>query len=119
MQVVDDLAADVHRRAVALEGALDDLDRPVDAGAERPRGGEDHLVLATGTGPALERAAHRQQRPEGPDAPERPGRSSVVSEIERMTASGFFGRQPMTQADSMSTATAPEAASASRSPART
>src|SRR5207245_3076976 len=34
--VVDDLVADVDRRAVLLEQALDDLDRAVDAGAEGP-----------------------------------------------------------------------------------
>jgi len=52
-------------------------------------------------------------------APPSTGPRSVVSEIERMTASGLLGRQPMTQADSMSTATAPEAASSTRSRART
>ena len=35
--VVDDRVADVDRRAVLLEQALDDLDRAVDAGAERAR----------------------------------------------------------------------------------
>ena len=42
--VVDDRVADVDRRAVLLEQALDDLDRPVDAGAERPRRGEQHAA---------------------------------------------------------------------------
>ena len=37
MRVVDDLAAYVYRRAVALEGALDRLDRSPDAGAKRTR----------------------------------------------------------------------------------
>ena len=46
-------------------------------------------------------------------APPSTGPHSLVSEMDRITASGLFGRQPMTQADSMSTATAPEAASAS------
>ena len=38
--VVDDLVADIDRRAVALERALDDLDGAVDAGAEAARAGE-------------------------------------------------------------------------------
>jgi hypothetical protein len=41
--VVDDLMANVDRRAVLVEKALDDLDRSVDAGAERARGGEEDL----------------------------------------------------------------------------
>src|SRR5581483_12034985 len=32
------------RRPVLLEQPLDDLDGPVDAGAERPRGGEEHAA---------------------------------------------------------------------------
>ena len=39
--VVDDVVADVDRGAVLLEQPLDDLDRPVDAGAERARRGEE------------------------------------------------------------------------------
>ena len=39
--VVDDRVADVDRRAVLLEQPLDDLDRAVDAGAERARRGEE------------------------------------------------------------------------------
>src|SRR5579884_4199079 len=42
--VVDDLVADVDRRAVLLEQAFHDLDRPVDAGAERARRGEEHAA---------------------------------------------------------------------------
>jgi hypothetical protein len=38
--VVDDLVADVDRGAPLLQRHLDDLDRPVDAGAEAARGGE-------------------------------------------------------------------------------
>ena len=70
VQVVDDLAPDVHGRAVALERALDDLDGAVDPGTERTRGGENDLVLAAGPSPPLERPAHREQGPEGPDAAE-------------------------------------------------
>ena len=38
--VVDDLVADIDRRAVVLERQLDDPDRAVDAGAEAARRGE-------------------------------------------------------------------------------
>ena len=38
--VVDDLVADIDRRAEALQRQLDDLDRPVDAGAEAARRAE-------------------------------------------------------------------------------
>ena len=39
--VVDDLVADVDRRAELVQRALDDLDRAIDAGAEAARLGED------------------------------------------------------------------------------
>ncbi len=118
VQVVNDLPPDVHRCPVTLEGSLDDGDGTVHAGAERARGGEHHLVLAAGR---AHRSSGRRTARRDPSAraPPRTGPQSEVSEIERMTASGFFGRQPITQADSMSTATAPDAASAARSPART
>ena len=38
--VVDDFVADIDRRAEPLERELDDLDRPVDPGAEAARGGD-------------------------------------------------------------------------------
>ena len=38
--VVHDLVADIDRPAVALDGALDDLDGTIDAGAEAARAGE-------------------------------------------------------------------------------
>ena len=38
--VVDDLVADIDRRAEPLERQLDDLDRAVDAGAETARRGD-------------------------------------------------------------------------------
>jgi hypothetical protein len=41
--VVDDLLADVDRRAVQLEGALDALDGAIDAGAVAARSGEQQL----------------------------------------------------------------------------
>ena len=52
--VVDDLVAHEHAAAEAVERALDDLDRVIDAGAEAARGGEVDLharsVGASGRG---------------------------------------------------------------------
>ena len=42
--VVDDLMADIDRRAVAAQRLLHDADRPVDAGAEAARGGQQHAA---------------------------------------------------------------------------
>ena len=53
--VVDDLTAYVHRAAEPLEGALDDLDGALDAGAERTGAGQEHVVGTAGPRPALER----------------------------------------------------------------
>ncbi len=39
--VVHDLMADIDRRPILLDGALHDLDRPVDAGAEASRAGQE------------------------------------------------------------------------------
>src|SRR5436190_8594794 len=44
MVVVDDLMAHVDRRPMLGEQALDDLDRPVDTRAERPRCSEEHAL---------------------------------------------------------------------------
>ena len=44
--VVDDLLADVDRRAALVERELDDVDRAVDAGAERARAGEQQRARA-------------------------------------------------------------------------
>ena len=41
--IVDDLVADIDRRAVPLERQLDDLDRAVDAGAKPARRGDQHV----------------------------------------------------------------------------
>ena len=49
--VVDDVVADVDRRAVLLEQPLDDLDRAVDAGAERARSGEEDAALISASPP--------------------------------------------------------------------
>ena len=49
---MDDRVADVDRRAVLLEQPLDDLDRAVDAGAERARGGEQHAGPSARAPPA-------------------------------------------------------------------
>ena len=47
--VVDDLVADVDRRAELVQRALDDLDRAIDAGAKAARLGEDDFFeLAPG-----------------------------------------------------------------------
>ena len=43
VDVVDDLLADVDRRAVELERTLDRVDRPLDACAIAARGSEKHL----------------------------------------------------------------------------
>ena len=59
--VVDDVVADVDRRPVLLEQALDDLDRPVDAGAERPRRGEQDAAAAH---PGLPSGAPGQAAPQ-------------------------------------------------------
>ena len=68
--VMHDLVADIDRPAVALDGALDDLDGTVDAGAEAARAGEqdrerlfvglDHeKSFSAGAGPlACRRADH-------------------------------------------------------------
>ncbi len=45
--VVDDLVADIDRRTETLERELDDLDRPVDAGAEAPRRAEKDVKRRT------------------------------------------------------------------------
>src|SRR5881392_3882853 len=67
--VVDDLMADVDRRAVLLEQALDDLDRTVDAGAERPRRREENAA-AHATAPRAFKAARasRAARNDSPGA---------------------------------------------------
>ena len=54
VSVVHDLPAHVHRSAEALDGPLHDLDGPLHPGAERARGGEDHVVPTHGAGPALQ-----------------------------------------------------------------
>ena len=69
--VVDDVVADVDRRPVLLEQPLDDLDRAVDAGAERPRRREqDPPAHATASTPCSARRAPRA-RP----VPSRPARA--------------------------------------------
>ena len=62
--VVDDRVADVDRRAVLLEQPLDDLDRAVDAGAERARGGEQDAPASRGRLQRLQRAADVAERAE-------------------------------------------------------
>ena len=55
--VVDDLLAHVDRRSALLEGELHDLDRALDACAERARGGEQHPARTQGGRPVLEHRA--------------------------------------------------------------
>ena len=52
VRVVHDLAADVDRPRVAPQGQLDDVDGPVDAGAERARSGQQHGARTGQLGPA-------------------------------------------------------------------
>ena len=71
--VVHDLLAHVDRLALQLERALDDLDGPLDAGAERPRPGQQDLARPAGGRPPLGHGrggAQRAQRgqPAGDDA---------------------------------------------------
>ena len=66
--VVDDLAPDVHGRAVAVEGPLDHLDRPLDASAERPRLRHQHGARCDGRGPRRQFAGGAAQRPIGTQA---------------------------------------------------
>jgi hypothetical protein len=47
MAVVDDLVAHIDRRAVLGDGALDDLDGPLDSGAEPARARKQHLQGGT------------------------------------------------------------------------
>ena len=92
--VVDDLLADVDRRAALGERELDDLDRPLDAGAERAR------ARRAAPSAARRRAAHSSsapldaaqaaQRPRPGDRHPRVGEASgpPASATTRTTASG-------------------------------
>ena len=75
--VVDDLAPDVDRRAVAVEGPLDDGDGPLDAGAERSGAGGQHPPGPDGRRPLL------QHRPEGAQRRGRPGARPSPSPARR------------------------------------
>src|SRR5581483_2273077 len=125
--VVDDLMPDVHRRAVLLEEALDDLDRPVDAGAERPRCGEEDALAAHATLPSARKAvrtsrtARNDSRGEPMNARARPSGATLPSSRNACTSgpscrpgvSLTARTQPASRparakmADSMSTASAP------------
>ncbi len=48
MAIVDDLVADIDRRILAFEGALDDLDRTHHTRAEAARFCQNHLQRVTG-----------------------------------------------------------------------
>ena len=63
--VVHDLSPHVNRRTVPVEHALDDLDRPLDAGAKRPRASQQDPTVPGRRRPLLEhrvRQAERSQR---------------------------------------------------------
>ena len=113
--VVHDLPAHVDRGAVPVQRPLDDLDRPLDAGAERPRRGEQHLAGASGgRRPVLQRRARRgaaygsAARP--PSAVSRAaaaggaGVSTMARTDRERAAPAAAARQ---RPDSMSTASAP------------
>ena len=65
-RVVHDLAADVHRPRVALQREFDDVDRALDAGAERARSGEQDPARTDEVRPAPERRAGDAQRRAAP-----------------------------------------------------
>ena len=62
VRVVDDLLAHVDRSAASLQRALDDLDRPDDAGARRTRGREHDLARAERARPVLDQRGGAAQR---------------------------------------------------------
>jgi hypothetical protein len=63
--VVDDLAPDVDRLGEPVDGPLDDVDRPLDAGAERPWPGQQHRPWPDDAGPSFERRHHLGEAPPG------------------------------------------------------
>ena len=128
--VVDDLAAHVDGRAVALEGPLDDGDGPLDAGAERARPGGQHAARAltaaahrSSTGPIVRStraawtpAGHRRRRQRGGGWRCRPRRARRPGGADPCRVARARSRN---HADSMSTTRAPPAASADRASPRT
>ena len=54
--IMDDLVADIDRRAESLERELDDLDRAIDAGAETARRGDQDAKKGGGFGSAFGQA---------------------------------------------------------------
>src|SRR5207244_6589428 len=88
MVVVDDLVPHVDRRTVLVEQPLDDLDRPVDTGAERTRGCEQDAFTHASTstsrrltsrGHAFRPALRERTRPASGRGPERsrPSRTAL------------------------------------------
>ena len=95
VEVVDDLAAHVDRRAEPLEGPLDDLDRPLDPGAERARRRQDHLVAGRPPPPSARAAAAPgagTRRPGGRPGPCRASRCRPPT--GRRPAGGRPGARP-------------------------
>jgi hypothetical protein len=74
--VVHDLLAHVHRRPLLLEQLLDDLDRPLHTGAERPRPGEQDPPLAGRRRPPGQGRPGRPQRPQRAQPPGQRGRAA-------------------------------------------
>ena len=96
--VVHDLLAHVDRRPLQLQGALDDLDGPVHAGAERPRPGQQHLARAARRRPPLRHRRGGPQRaqrgqPAGDDAGQRAVRGVGHGPDHRHRAPGRAGGQ--------------------------
>ncbi len=79
--VVDDLLADVHGRPVQLQGLLDRLHGPIDAGAVAARRGQQH---------APRDGARRGSRSRKPCASRVPGGSGRAQGSDPVAASGDF-----------------------------
>ena len=119
VDVVDDLAAHVDRRAETLQGPLDDLDRPLHPGAERAWGGQDHLATAHRGGPALERWPHPRGASPPPAARPGPSRGSRCRPPSGRRPGGAHGGARPARPTPCRPARAPVAPSAARRPPRT
>jgi hypothetical protein len=90
--VVDDLVAHIDRRAELLDGPLDDLDRPVDAGAEAARTGQDHAEFAAaGAGDGrmgVHGAEPKGSRPPAPASGVNSVKSAAHCDVTHMPLSG-------------------------------
>ena len=119
VRIVDYLAAHVDRRAVALQCPLDRLDGALHTGAERPRLGQQYLPRPGRRRPVGQRppaAAQAVQPLEGAHGTPAGENSSAPGESDTAlsTARGAPQSAPARAVDSMSTTSAPRAASAAR-----